>query len=81
MTVILRIIGLLFLYKHNKKLMTLKALMLLLRVEALREAATAMEQERECLLEMIQTIQNSQEMRTICDGKTCINPIPLSNVK
>lgn len=39
------------------------------RVEALREAATAMEHERECLLEMIQSIQNSQEMRTICDGK------------
>ncbi|XP_072532925.1 BAG family molecular chaperone regulator 2 [Salminus brasiliensis] len=40
-----------------------------MRVEALREAATAMEQERECLLEMIQSIQNSQEMRTICDGE------------
>uniref|UniRef100_A0AAY5EHF8 BAG domain-containing protein n=1 Tax=Electrophorus electricus TaxID=8005 RepID=A0AAY5EHF8_ELEEL len=39
-----------------------------MRVEALREAATAMEQEKECLLEMIQSIQNSQEMRTICDG-------------
>ncbi|XP_060781406.1 BAG family molecular chaperone regulator 2 isoform X2 [Neoarius graeffei] len=38
-------------------------------VEALREAATAMEHERECLLEMIQSIQNSQEMRTICDGE------------
>lgn len=40
-----------------------------LRVEALREAATAMEQEREWLIETIQSIQNSQEMRTICDGK------------
>lgn len=40
-----------------------------MRVEALREAATAMEQERECLLEMIQSLQNSQEMRTICDGE------------
>ncbi|XP_030628833.1 BAG family molecular chaperone regulator 2 [Chanos chanos] len=40
-----------------------------LRVEALREAATAMEQEKECLLEMIQSIQNSQEMRSICDGE------------
>ncbi|MCJ8730910.1 hypothetical protein PDJAM_G00189740 [Pangasius djambal] len=40
-----------------------------MRVEALREAATAMEHERECLLEMIQSIQNSQEMRTICDGE------------
>ncbi|KAF5905001.1 BAG family molecular chaperone regulator 2, partial [Clarias magur] len=38
-----------------------------MRVEALREAATAMEHERECLIEMIQSIQNSQEMRTICD--------------
>ncbi|KAI5108557.1 BAG family molecular chaperone regulator 2 [Silurus meridionalis] len=40
-----------------------------IRVETLREAATAMEQERECLLEMIQSIQNSQEMRSICDGE------------
>ncbi|XP_051506884.1 BAG family molecular chaperone regulator 2-like [Myxocyprinus asiaticus] len=40
-----------------------------MRVEALREAATAMEQERECLIEIIQSIQNSQEMRTICDGE------------
>ncbi|KAM6956726.1 BAG family molecular chaperone regulator 2 [Aplochiton taeniatus] len=40
-----------------------------LRVESLREAATAMEQERECLLEMIQSLQNSQEMRSICDGE------------
>ncbi|XP_028845592.1 BAG family molecular chaperone regulator 2 [Denticeps clupeoides] len=39
------------------------------RVEALRDAAAAMEQEKECLLEMIQSIQNSQEMRTICDGE------------
>lgn len=40
-----------------------------MRVEALREAASAMEQERTCLLEMIQSIQNSQEMHTICDGE------------
>ncbi|TSN48478.1 BAG family molecular chaperone regulator 2 [Bagarius yarrelli] len=40
-----------------------------IRVEALRDAATAMEQERECLIEMIQSIQSSQEMRTICDGE------------
>lgn len=40
-----------------------------LRVEAFREEATAMEQERESLIEMIQSIQNSQEMRNICDGK------------
>ncbi|NP_957294.2 BAG family molecular chaperone regulator 2 [Danio rerio] len=40
-----------------------------MRVEALREEASAMEQERECLIEMIQSIQNSQEMRSICDGE------------
>lgn len=40
-----------------------------IRVEALREAASAMEQERECILEMIQSIQNSQEMRNICAGE------------
>lgn len=39
------------------------------RVEALREAASAMEQERECILEMIQYIQNGQEMRNICAGE------------
>nr|XP_046258218.1 BAG family molecular chaperone regulator 2 [Scatophagus argus] len=39
------------------------------RVEALREAASAMEQERECILEMIQSIQNGQEMRNICAGE------------
>ncbi|XP_040906274.1 BAG family molecular chaperone regulator 2 [Toxotes jaculatrix] len=39
------------------------------RVEALREAASAMEQERESILEMIQSIQNSQEMRNICAGE------------
>ncbi|XP_071769824.1 BAG family molecular chaperone regulator 2 [Centroberyx gerrardi] len=39
------------------------------RVEALREAATAIEQEREGILEMIQSIQNSQEMRNICAGE------------
>ena len=38
-------------------------------MEALREAASAMEQERECILEMIQSIQNSQEMRNISDGE------------
>ncbi|XP_008320305.1 BAG family molecular chaperone regulator 2 [Cynoglossus semilaevis] len=40
-----------------------------IRVETLRETATAMEQERECILEMIQSIQNSQEMRNICAGE------------
>ncbi|XP_030011058.1 BAG family molecular chaperone regulator 2 [Sphaeramia orbicularis] len=40
-----------------------------LRVEALREAASAMEQERECILEMIQSIQGSQEMHNICAGE------------
>lgn len=38
-------------------------------MESLREAASAMEQERECILEMIQSIQNGQEMRNICDGE------------
>ncbi|KAM9365761.1 LOW QUALITY PROTEIN: BAG family molecular chaperone regulator 2 [Pholidichthys leucotaenia] len=40
-----------------------------MRVEALRDAASAMEQERECILEMIQSIQSSQEMRNICAGE------------
>ncbi|MBN3308877.1 BAG family molecular chaperone regulator 2 [Amia ocellicauda] len=40
-----------------------------IRVEALRETATAMEQEKENLLEMIQSIQSSQEMRSISDGE------------
>ncbi|MEQ2184284.1 hypothetical protein GOODEAATRI_006230 [Goodea atripinnis] len=39
------------------------------KVEALREAAAAMEQERESILEMIQSVQNSQEMRNICQGE------------
>lgn len=40
-----------------------------IRVEALRDAASAMEQERESILEMIQSVQNSQEMRNICPGE------------
>ncbi|XP_063047603.1 BAG family molecular chaperone regulator 2 [Engraulis encrasicolus] len=40
-----------------------------LRVEELREAASAMELEKTCLLEMITSIQNSQEMQSICDGE------------
>ncbi|XP_012874509.1 PREDICTED: BAG family molecular chaperone regulator 2 [Dipodomys ordii] len=40
-----------------------------LGVEALREAATAVEQEKEVLLEMIHSIQNSQDMRQISDGE------------
>ncbi|XP_054654943.1 BAG family molecular chaperone regulator 2 isoform X2 [Dunckerocampus dactyliophorus] len=40
-----------------------------IRVEALREAASAMEQERECILEMIQSLQNSQEMHNISAGE------------
>lgn len=39
------------------------------RVEALREAASALEQERECIMEMIQSIQTGQEMRNICAGE------------
>lgn len=31
-----------------------------------------MEQERECILEMIQSIQNSQEMRNICAGEEAV---------
>ena len=38
------------------------------RVEALRDAATAVEQEKEVLLEMIHSIQNSQDMRQISEG-------------
>ncbi|KAI1894730.1 hypothetical protein AGOR_G00118760 [Albula goreensis] len=40
-----------------------------IRVETLRETATAMEQEKESLLEMIQSLKNSQDMRTISDGE------------
>ncbi|XP_077438601.1 BAG family molecular chaperone regulator 2 [Vanacampus margaritifer] len=40
-----------------------------IRVEALRETASAMEQERECILEMIQSLQNSQEMHNISAGE------------
>ncbi|KFO90419.1 BAG family molecular chaperone regulator 2, partial [Buceros rhinoceros silvestris] len=39
------------------------------RVEAFREAASAMEQEKEILLEMIHNIQNSQDMRHISEGE------------
>ncbi|XP_042358340.1 BAG family molecular chaperone regulator 2 [Plectropomus leopardus] len=39
------------------------------RVEALRETASAMEQERESILEMIQSIQNGQELRNISAGE------------
>ncbi|KAM7385711.1 hypothetical protein PAMP_001773 [Pampus punctatissimus] len=39
------------------------------RVESLREAASALEQERESILEMIQSVQNSQEMRNISAGE------------
>ncbi|XP_019393130.1 PREDICTED: BAG family molecular chaperone regulator 2 [Crocodylus porosus] len=40
-----------------------------LRVEAFRDAASAMEQEKEILLEMIHSIQNSQDMRNISEGE------------
>ncbi|XP_051936541.1 BAG family molecular chaperone regulator 2 [Hippocampus zosterae] len=40
-----------------------------IRVEALRETASAIEQERECILEMIQSLQNSQEMHNISAGE------------
>lgn len=42
------------------------------RVEALREAASAMEQERESILEMLQSLQNGQEMRNICAGEAAV---------
>ncbi|XP_058881005.1 BAG family molecular chaperone regulator 2 isoform X2 [Acipenser ruthenus] len=40
-----------------------------LLVDTLREAASALEQEKESLLEMINSIQSSQEMRSISDGE------------
>uniref|UniRef100_A0A2K5DD15 BAG domain-containing protein n=1 Tax=Aotus nancymaae TaxID=37293 RepID=A0A2K5DD15_AOTNA len=40
------------------------------QVEALREAATAVEQEKEILLEMIHSVQNSQDRRQISDGES-----------
>ncbi|KAK5882304.1 hypothetical protein CesoFtcFv8_020904 [Champsocephalus esox] len=40
-----------------------------MRVEALRETASAMEQERELILETIQSIQNGQELRNISQGE------------
>ena len=40
------------------------------RVEALRETASAMEQERELILETIQSIQNGQELRNVSQGET-----------
>ncbi|TDH01193.1 hypothetical protein EPR50_G00177510 [Perca flavescens] len=40
-----------------------------MRVETLRETASAMEHERECILELIQSIQNGQELRNICPGE------------
>uniref|UniRef100_A0AAV2JKB1 BAG family molecular chaperone regulator 2 n=1 Tax=Knipowitschia caucasica TaxID=637954 RepID=A0AAV2JKB1_KNICA len=40
-----------------------------IRVETLRDTASAMEQERECILEMIQSLKNGQEMRSISDGE------------
>ncbi|CAI5769631.1 BAG family molecular chaperone regulator 2 [Podarcis lilfordi] len=39
------------------------------RVEALRDTASSMEQEKESLLEMIHGIQNSQDMRNISEGE------------
>lgn len=46
------------------------------RVEAFRDAASAMEQEKETLLEMIHNIQNSQDMRHISEGEQllCLPP-------
>lgn len=50
------------------------------RVEAFRDAASAMEQEKEILLEMIHNIQNSQDMRHISEGEKLLShtspPLP-----
>lgn len=43
------------------------------RVEAFRDAASAMEQEKEILLEMIHNIQNSQDMRHISEGEKLLS--------
>ncbi|XP_031694978.1 BAG family molecular chaperone regulator 2 [Anarrhichthys ocellatus] len=40
-----------------------------MRVETLRETASAMEVEREFILEMIQSLQNGQELRNISAGE------------
>lgn len=45
-----------------------ESLRVVVRVEALRDTASAMEQERESILETVQSLQNSQEMRSISDG-------------
>lgn len=45
------------------------------RVEALRETATALEYEKESLLEMIQSMKNSQEMRNISDGRVHLSVV------
>ncbi|MEE6476564.1 hypothetical protein FKM82_011126 [Ascaphus truei] len=39
------------------------------RVEELREGAFALEQEKETILEMIHSVQSSQDMRNISDGE------------
>lgn len=44
------------------------------RVEGLREAACALEQERESIMEMIQSIRTGQEMRNICPGEAAHDP-------
>ncbi|CAI9598803.1 unnamed protein product, partial [Staurois parvus] len=39
------------------------------RVQALRDSASALELEKESLIELIHSIQNSQDMRNISDGE------------
>lgn len=46
---------------------------LALRVEALKEAASAAEQKKEIFLEMIHSIHNSQDVRQISDGERELN--------
>ncbi|OCT78378.1 BAG family molecular chaperone regulator 2 [Xenopus laevis] len=39
------------------------------RVQAFRDAASALELEKESLMEKIHSVQNSQDIRNICDGE------------
>ncbi|OCT80559.1 hypothetical protein XELAEV_18027370mg [Xenopus laevis] len=39
------------------------------RVQAFRDAASALELEKEYLIEKIHSVQNSQDIRNICDGE------------
>ncbi|XP_041419095.1 BAG family molecular chaperone regulator 2-like isoform X2 [Xenopus laevis] len=43
------------------------------RVQAFRDAASALELEKEYLIEKIHSVQNSQDIRNICDGNSNTN--------